>query len=444
MSNPTDSPSSVPSEREKLEKLVASDALDLLLQVIGSKAWIVLWCCFSLLIIGISWSLLGAIPVKVQGTGISMTESGPFIVVAQIEGTVINTCVSSGEFVEKGDLLVELENPGLAFDIEHKKSSLVSKEADLQALMQRIEAEKAARNATIIKEIETTVFSLKTAESNIAFLQKDLESKQRLEKMGIIPQHTVEDAKNKLEQTKIDIESYRATMVRLKADLSKSYRVEELQAKISEVGGTRTDLARMTFESQNLEVRAGRSGKVLELVVANGDRIVPGMEIASVEVPITKGEHLRYYACFPAQYGDLLDVDLPVEIAVSGVDPKQYGFLLGKTKFVSPYPVTSQELKSDVRNAEIAQFLRGGDEVVYSAIIELQVDPTTKSGYAWSSKSGPPWQLSSGTIGTIQTIVDRKPPIIYILPVDFSPTLYKLLSKRETVGQIERINEKWQ
>lgn len=416
------------SQREKLEKLVSSENFDELMQVVGNKGWIAIWCCFAILIIGLSWGFFGSIPIKVTGNGISMTAQGPHIIVAQVQGTVAGTYVELGQFVEKGDLIVKMDNPALDLEIRQKRSSLAGKENELQALTSRVENEKAAVRASILKEMETAILGKKTTENNIAFYEKDLAAKKRLEKKGIVPAQSVQEATSKLEQAKIDIQSYQATLVRLRADLERSYRVEEVQAKLDEVGATRKDLERLLLQDKFLEVRADHSGKVLEMIVAPGDLVLAGAEIASIEIPDKKGEHLHYYATFPAQYGDLLDVDLDVEIEVSGIDPKLYGFLLGKTKFISPYPVTMDEIKSEVRNTEIATYLKGGNQVVYSAIVELIVDPATKSGYAWSTKNGPPWLLSSGTIGKVKTVVERKPPIIYILPLEVSPYLHRLLS----------------
>lgn len=427
MSTKPENSSVAQEQRKKLEKLVSSETLDELMQVVGSKGWISIWCCFAIILIGIIWSFIGSIPIKVIGNGISMTASGPHIVVNKVEGTVIGMCVSSGEYVEKDDLLVRLENPTLALQIRQQEGTLANKQAQLQELTSRVDTEKRALRDTLLKEIESTLLAQKTTESEISFLEKDLASKERLEAKGIIPAPAVQEARAKLEQAHIDIETYKAKLSRLKADMERSYRVEEIQAKLDEVGAARSELERLRLESSYLDIRADRSGKVLEVIVSGGQLLMPGAEAVSIEIPVSKGEYLHYYACFGAEYGDMLDVGLPVEIEVSGVDPKMYGFLLGKTRFVSPYPVTMEELKSDVRNTEIANYLKGGDPIVYSAIIELTVDPRTKSGYAWSTKSGPPWRLSSGTVGTVKTIVERKPPIIYILPVEVSPYFYKLL-----------------
>jgi multidrug resistance efflux pump len=212
------------------------------------------------LIIALAWGFLGSIPIKVMGNGISMTSKGPHVIVTQIQGTIVEANVDLGEFVEKGDVIVKMENPSLELEIRQKRSSLASKENELQALVSRVEEEKMAKRASILKEMENAILSRKTTENNLAFYEKDLEAKKRLEKKGIVPTQAVQEAKSKLEQAKIDIQSYQATLVRLKADLDRSYRVEEVQAKLDDVGGARNDLERLLLQEKYLEIRADHSG----------------------------------------------------------------------------------------------------------------------------------------------------------------------------------------
>ncbi|MFI5333896.1 MAG: biotin/lipoyl-binding protein [Chlamydiales bacterium] len=200
------------SQREKLKKLISSESFDELMQVVGNKGWIAIWCCFAILLIGIVWGFLGSIPIKVMGNGISMTLKGPHVIVSQIQGTVLETNVVLGQFVEKGELIVKLDNPTLELEIRQKRGGLTNKENELQALISRVEEEKTGRRASILKEMESAILGRKTTENNLDFYQKDLQAKERLEKKGIVPAQSVQEARAKLEQAKIDIQMYQATL----------------------------------------------------------------------------------------------------------------------------------------------------------------------------------------------------------------------------------------
>jgi HlyD family secretion protein len=48
---------------------------------------------------------------------------------------------------------------------------------------------------------------------------------------------------------------------------------------------------------------------------------------------------------------------------------------------------------------------------------ELIPDAETPSGYQWSSSSGPPFRIAGGTRVNVSVVVDRRPPITYVLPI---------------------------
>ena len=68
-----------------------------------------------------------------------------------------------------------------------------------------------------------------------------------------------------------------------------------------------------------------------------------------------------------------------------------------------------------VGNAEVVQgLMTGGAYIAVTA--QMQRDPSTVSGYAWSSSTGPPLAMSAGLTATVRTTVEERAPITYILP----------------------------
>jgi HlyD family secretion protein len=47
----------------------------------------------------------------------------------------------------------------------------------------------------------------------------------------------------------------------------------------------------------------------------------------------------------------------------------------------------------------------------------LVPDPGTASEYKWSSSKGPPFKVEAGTRVLVSVVVDRRPPISFVLPV---------------------------
>lgn len=363
-------------KKDRDRKLTSSEDLEELMQIVGTKSWWALITTLTIILIAIIWSFLGSIPIKVAGNGISLTEEGPYVVSSQIRGVVTKVHVYPGQEVEKDSLLVQLQNASLALDIQLKKDQILQAENDLNLFKSK-----------------------------------------------------VEKAQEELAQPHQDIAPSPSRIEELKAQKALAYHEDERATKQAALNNTKAELARLELQSQFLKVYAGKKGKVLEVLVSPGDVLNPDTEIASIELPLEKDQHLQFIACFGAQYGESLDVNLKSEIEVSGIDPKEYGYLLGTTKFITPYPVTNEALVAKVRNKAIADYLKSENPLVYLAVISLDLDPSTPSGYRWSSGKGPPWQLDAGTTGRVLIVTEEKPPILYVLPEDVAPFLYRELSK---------------
>lgn len=417
------------SDKEKLKKLVSSEDLEQLMEVVGIKSWVALTASFAIILITLVWSVLGSIPIKISGNGQSQTEKGPYVVSAGINGTVQQVFVSPGQMIKADALIATLTNSTLALNIQLKETEIRNAKTDLEMFKLTVAAENAARRQSLEKQIDTASLTIAATDSRLPFLEEDLQSKIRLKNKGVLAPRDVEEARDALQKACLDIQSAQSQIVALQAEHSKTYRQEEIVAKESGLTGLEDELQRLELQKTRLEIRSKEAGRVIEVLVAPGDPINSAATVASIELPLKKGESLQFLACFGAQYGDLLDTGLKTEIEVAGVDPKLYGYLLGTIKFISPYPVTTDELMTEIKNKEVVEFLKDDNKVVYMATIELEKDATTLSGYRWSGKKGPPWSISPGTTATVVTIVEEKPPIVYVLPEQLTPKLYQLISQ---------------
>ena len=80
---------------------------------------------------------------------------------------------------------------------------------------------------------------------------------------------------------------------------------------------------------------------------------------------------------------------------------------------VSTLPATPEEIKRIVANDALArQYL---DLNPFQVVIEPILDKTP-SGFKWTSSTGPPLEVGSGTDCTIQVVVETRKPISYVIP----------------------------
>jgi HlyD family secretion protein len=63
----------------------------------------------------------------------------------------------------------------------------------------------------------------------------------------------------------------------------------------------------------------------------------------------------------------------------------------------------------------VTRFSRAG--APYAAVVQLQPDARTPSGYRWSSGRGPDQKISSGTLAHAEVVTRERRPIELLLPL---------------------------
>jgi HlyD family secretion protein len=119
-----------------------------------------------------------------------------------------------------------------------------------------------------------------------------------------------------------------------------------------------------------------------------------------------------------AAVGDAKQVqpDMTVHLAPATASADQYGALLGQVRYVSPFPASSLRLQTLLGDPDLAQFV-ARDGPVHEVAVVLNRDTTTPSGFQWSSGSGPPIRLTSGTLTTADIVLGERRPLGLVLPV---------------------------
>lgn len=408
-----------------------ADALDTMMVVVRPKGWLALYCGLAILLIIIIWGFMGSIPIIVSGYAISLSTEGPYVIVSQTEGTVIDILVREGQEIQQGDTIVRIVHPVSQLTIAVQQQKIDIMEINLVELRKRIAQEDRDRKESIQKKINSEEHALANSESSLPYLQKDLEAKIRLNERGIISQPEVERARTEVMRVQNNIQQHRANIASFQAELATSYRASEIESAEIELFEVKKQLERMQLERTFLDIKSEKSGTLLEIVVSNGDRVSPGALVASLELPVADEEYLRFFAAIAGEYGVLLQKGLPVQIEVAGVDPKQYGYLLGTVEYISPYPVSHAEITASVANPQLAEFLRGGQPAVYALSIKLIPDESSPSGLKWTTRYGPPHDITTGTLATVRVVVKQRRPIFYIIPEEVGPYVQDILPQIE-------------
>ena len=115
----------------------------------------------------------------------------------------------------------------------------------------------------------------------------------------------------------------------------------------------------------------------------------------------------------PVEKGKRVQTGMTIQLAPNGVDVSQTGSLIGVVRTVSQYPMTMQGIQQHLGNAQLAQWIimAQNNSAVMEVTFDLVKDPSSESGYLWTSQVGEHKPITAGSFCTGSIIIERKPPI---------------------------------
>ena len=162
------------------------------------------------------------------------------------------------------------------------------------------------------------------------------------------------------------------------------------------------------------QVLATASGRVMEIPVRRGDYVQPGSTIAVIES--NSGEAtIGALVYFSAMEGKKIRPGMKIGLVPTTVKQEEYGFIQGLITDVSEFPVSDNYLVSSLQNMSLANTFHQIQNPI-EVKVSIIPDPTTYSGYKWSSSNGPAQKIGSGYICSARVTTDSKRPISLILP----------------------------
>jgi HlyD family secretion protein len=158
------------------------------------------------------------------------------------------------------------------------------------------------------------------------------------------------------------------------------------------------------------------SGKVYEISVVRGSYVAPGSTVAIVEPYSSDGSTLRAVMYFPIKDGKRIKRGMNIAVIPTTVKQEEFGFIQGIVTSVSDFPVSPQYLQAVMQNPAMAHGFTA-DSPPIEVKVSLVPDPTTDTGFRWSSSRGPSDTMSPGTSTTGFVIVRSQRPIDMVVPL---------------------------
>jgi HlyD family secretion protein len=364
--------------KASLERLSSPEQLDMMMRVTSPMGWVALTAVGALIVCGIVWSMIFNLSVKVDGKGYMLRGESVREVQVLSAGSILSIEVQTGQVIEPGTVVARLSLPDLENRLATAKLLLEDMESQTQSASSDIASIQSGLRAQLGR------------------LQEERRKKADLVQRGLL----TSSALSSLDQQITGIQSSL-----LQSQVSRGDRGFSVEGKRLEVKELEAKLANDSV------VRSPFGGRVVAIRAGVGEQVRPGDPLVNLEA---EKEPLRVVGFIPIASGKKIQPDQEVRIAPSFVKPEDYGFMLGKVVSVSTLPATPEEIRRVVSNDRLAkEFI---DLNPFEVIIEPIPAPNTPSGFKWTSSSGPPLEVGSGTDCTVQVVVEKRKPISFVIP----------------------------
>ncbi|TDO95269.1 NHLM bacteriocin system secretion protein [Halanaerobium saccharolyticum] len=132
------------------EEMHSPENLNQLIKIVSRKDIFVSLAFFLILIVFISWSILGNIPSRISGTGVLMAGGGIKDISHNFEGLITDISVREGDLIEAGDIVARIDQAELIDKIKESKLGLeqnnIQDQEELFSEIKKMQAEYGDRS----------------------------------------------------------------------------------------------------------------------------------------------------------------------------------------------------------------------------------------------------------------------------------------------------------
>jgi HlyD family secretion protein len=199
------------------------------------------------------------------------------------------------------------------------------------------------------------------------------------------------------------------------AALNKQF-LDESLARRNEIEQNRRNITLDEFQiRQDANIHSDYTGEVAELMAAAGQVLPAGGRLLTIAAE-TSDPGLVSISYFPVRDGKKIQPGMAIQITPDTVERERFGGIVGKVISVSQLPVTKDGATSVIGNSELVQSLMP-DGGYIEVRARLETDPSTTSGYKWSSSRGPEMKITSGLTHATRVTIEGRAPVTYFLPI---------------------------
>jgi HlyD family secretion protein len=362
---------------EALRAHTSPDQLDQPLPLLRPSLWALLAALLLFIAAILVWSVLGRVPVRIQGRGVLLLPEALVPVQSPSGGPLLEILVKEGQCVSAGQPLARLD--------------LVQLRVGMEAGQRRLEQLRRQHQVAALQ-----------AQRERALVLGDLERLLPYRDSGAISEETYVDKERQLQR--ID-----------------SQQLAEAQQRVQGINDEQLALTRQQEEYQrNSLVVSPLAGCLVEQLVQPGAVVNAGSALFSLDRR-DRPRELVSLAYFPSQDGKRLKPGQAVRVTPTTTRAQRHGGISGRILSLRPLPVSREGLRQRLGLESLVATVQtpgsDGNQPLIEAVTSLQRDPRTKSGFDWGGGPGPNLTLSPGTGTEVSVLVEYRQPISYVIPL---------------------------
>ena len=385
---------------KKRDKELKYDFMPSLLEIIERPAHkagtVIIIGIFTLLIGAIIWACLSEIDVVITASGSVQPIGNLNVVKTYSGGTVKSINVSEGDFVEQGDVLIELDSEALDIDVNQLQNQRKILEAQRDIYKMIIDGSdlseiKANGYSDDLKPyIQSILDSNADYRNSLANLENEKSSAEinhEIAKLQLEQYQDTGGTERQIKAQELTVEQHALTVENADLQISgiKAQYSSQINSNISEVNNKldeiETNLEKYRLSTEYHNITAPVSGYVNSVGVNTlGETVTSAQQLVTIVPDNTPNEMLCY-----VKNTDIADIELGMEaeIKLEAYPYNKYGTVKGTVKYISPSSFTNEQLG----NVYIVKLdIDGGNENIniisgLSGAVEVKTDKRTVMDY---------------------------------------------------------------
>ena len=346
----------------KKDKELKYDFMPSLLEIIERPAHkagtIIILGVFTLLIAAIVWACLSEIDVVITSSGSIQPVGNLNVVQSYANGSVKAINITEGDYVEKDDVLIELDTQSLDIDAEQLDSQKKILDAQLKIYTKIKDGEKLSeiKIDDYDDELKTYIQSIldndKSYHNTLDNLEKDKENADLNHQIAQIQleEYEANGTEREAEMQELMVQQYE--LAKDQADVkikdTKTQYSSQVNSKLSEISGQldeiETNLEKYSLSKDYQYITAPVSGHINSINVNTiGAAVTSAQELVTIVPDNTPVELVCY-----VKNMDIADVEIGMEteIKLEAYPYNKYGTVKGKVKYISPSAFVSEQMGS--------------------------------------------------------------------------------------------------